>query len=307
MPRFSNRAGDERETPPQPLPYEERGFQSDRPTSPLLTDRVPSRWRLGRGLRGLARLRSLQRALTLAAVVLLVVATVAACGGSNDDDEGVAPVMSTFTPVPADFTPEAVQTRSARETAFSETETAQPNVTATPPSGSPDGSPVEATPRATLAPGEVRPPDAILRTPSGDTFGKVGSWNFYYADTDVGAQVDAPYVPLPGDAVSWPNGTTARIEVPNSPYAVRSAAIDFYTYDDNVALPQTTDGVPTGEIAFFPQTPPSQQAQIPGPTISVTVDLAPGDYLVSARIDWDAPATSAGELFTQYVYVIRVD
>ncbi|HYI15028.1 MAG TPA: hypothetical protein VEX37_06535 [Thermomicrobiales bacterium] len=241
--------------------------------------------------------------LTFAAVVLLLVAVVAACGGSDDDDGGVVPVMSTFTPVPPDYTPEAAQTRAAHETAFSETQTAQPDVTATPPSG----SPVEGTPRATLAPGEVRPPDAILRTPSGDTFGVIGSWNFYYADTDTGAKVDAPYVPLPGDAVNWPNGTTAQIEVPNSPYAVRSAAIDFYTYDDNVALPQTTDGVPTGEIAFFPQTPPSQQAQIPGPTVSVAVDLPPGDYLVSSRIDWDAPATTEGELFTQYVYVIRVD
>ncbi len=271
----------------------------------MLVSKAPSPFRAGYPLGG-GWGRGFSHTLTFAAVVLLLVAVVAACGG-DDDDEGVVPVMSTFTPVPPDFTPEAAQTRSARETAFSQTQTAQPNVTATPPSGSPQGSPVQGTPRATLAPGEVRPPDAILRTPSGDTFGAVGSWNFYYADTDTGAKVDAPYVPLPDDAVNWPSGTTAQIEVPNSPYAVRSAAIDFYTYDENVALPQTTAGVPTGEIAFFPQTPPSQQAQIPGPTISVTIDLPPGDYLVSSRINWDAPATTEGELFTQYVYVIRVD
>lgn len=256
-----------------------------------------------------------RRGLAFAAVVILLVAAVAACGGG--DDGGPGPdnvVMSTFTPVPPDFTPEALRTRSARETAFAATGTAQGETTPTPPAaGTPDASvPAEGSPRATARPGEIRPPDAILRTASGDTLGSLGSSNYLDPETQTGAFFEAPYVPLPGNAVTWVNGATARIDVPNSPYAVASATIELYTYDENVALPTRPDGSTTGEIAFFRQTEPSQQVQINGADLTATADVPPGDYIVSARLTWDAPPVAVGdtgvqEQFTQYVYVIKVE
>jgi hypothetical protein len=251
--------------------------------------------------------RGFRRALTLAAAILLIVSLVAACGGGDDDDDdGVVAVLSTFTATPPDFTPEAIQTRSARETAYSETQTAQPNVSPTAPA---DISPVEGTPQATLAPGEVRPPEAILQTPGGEVSGAIGNSNFLDPEVGSGASIEAKYVPLPGGAVSWATGATATIDVPNSPYPVQSATIELYSFDENVARPTRPDGSPTGELAFFPQTEPSQQTPVNGPAISVASDVPPGNYIVSARIVWGAPPEIVAqfeEQFTQYVYVVRV-
>lgn len=260
-----------------------------------------------------------QRGLIVSAVIVLLVAAVAACGGSDDSDDGNGPnvVMSTFTPVPPDFTPEVVQTRSARETEFAQTATAQPNAptnepsTGTPPSGS--QIPASGTPMATPQQGEVRPPEVVLRTPGGQVAGVVGDSNYLDPQLQAGASIDAPYVPLPGSALSWAVGSSATFTVANLPYPVRSASVEFFSFDENVARPTNPDGSPTGELAFFPQIPPAQQIPINGSsvdsTITVTPEVAPGNYIVTTTIVWDvAPEIEAQteEQFTQYVYVVRV-
>jgi hypothetical protein len=256
-----------------------------------------------------------RRGLLLATASLLLIGAAAACGGDDDDDTaGDRAVMSTFTPVPPDFTPEVIQTRSAQETAYSATQTAEPNVTATAPAvtpvvGTPDGSPVEGTPQATAQPGEVRPPEALLRTPGGEVAGAIGSSNFLDPVLGSGASIEAPYVPLPSGAVSWATGSTASIHVPNSPYPVQSATVEIYSFDENVARPTQPDGTPTGELAFFPQTEPSQEFSIDGATLNLVTDVPAGNYIVSARIIWGAPPEIVAqfeEQFTQYVFVVRV-
>ena len=223
--------------------------------------------------------------------------------------------MSTFTPVPPDFTPEALKTQSARGTEFAQTATAQPNAPTNQPStdASPSGSQVPTTPLATAQPGEVRPPEVVLRTPGGETVGIVGDSNYLDPQLQAGASIDAPYVPLPGSALSWMVNSPATFTVTNLPYPVRSASVEFFSFDENVARPTNPDGSPTGELAFFPQIPPAQQIPINGSsvdsTITVTPDVAPGNYIVTATIVWDvAPEIEAQteEQFTQYVYVVRV-
>lgn len=252
--------------------------------------------------------------LALTAAVVLLVTLVAACGGGGDDDDGgVVAVKSTFTPTPPDFTPVVLQTRSARETAFAQESTAQANTTPTAPSSpaSPRAeTPLTGTPAATPRPGEIRPPDAVLRTGRGDLLGIVGDSNYLDPVSGAGAKVDAPYVPLQANALSWAAGAAARVEAPNSPYPVGSATAELYTYNDNVALPQSTQGVPTGEIAFYAQTDPAQQATVQGPNISITPQVAPGDYILAVRIVWAASpeiVTQFGEQYTQYIYVVKVE
>jgi hypothetical protein len=217
--------------------------------------------------------------------------------------------MSTFTPVPPDFTPEVIQTQSARQTEAAQVSPEASNATPTaPPAITPNGSAVtpNGSPVATTQPGEIRPPDAIFRSNSGQAAGAIGNSNFVDPATETGATISAPYVPLPDGAAGWPVNSEARIEVPNSPYAVRSAMVEIYSFDENVARPQNPDGSTTGELAFYPQTQPAQQVPVVGASIVLTPDVDPGNYLVVARIVWDAPEAAGSEQFTQYVFVVRV-
>lgn len=251
------------------------------------------------------------------AVILLLLAAVAACGsdeGSGDDatavsgsptrgNDGPDVVMSTFTPTPPDHTPEAVQTADALRTQ----QASSPTAGTTTPS---DGSPQPGEPTPTPAPNEVRSPEVRLVTAAGDLVGAIGSFNWYDAELDSGGKFDVPYVFLPNGTVDWPQGTTARLEVPDSPYAVRSATISIYTFDDNVAIPTNEQGNPiTGGYAFLPQQDPLQREELTGATIETGVDVPPGNYIVEARVVWDGPAEveqSIGELYTQYVFVVTV-
>lgn len=261
--------------------------------------------------------RLLRGAALSLAVILLLLAAVAACGGDegNDGDatdatgsptrDGSGPdvVVSTFTPTPPDNTPAALQTRIAVQTQQATTPT---------PGGTPQqsGSPQPGEPTPTRAGNEVRSPEVRLVTGTGELVGEIGSFNWYDAELDTGGKFDVPYVFLPNGNVDWPQGTTARLEVAESPYAIRSATLSFYSFDDNVAIPTNEQGNPiTGGYAFLPQQDPLQQEQIAGPEITMSANVAPGNYIVEARVVWDGPADveqSIGELTTQYVFVVTV-
>ena len=126
----------------------------------------------------------------------------------------------------------------------------------------------------------------------------------------------APYIDLPDDSATLVTGTGLQIVVPDSPFAVASAEFSVYTLDGNVAYPQDPQGGTTDELAFVPQTPPSWQGTVPGPTITLTPQLSPDSYIVSVKIIWqippdffETPQDQTGapfQLHTQYVYGLIV-
>jgi hypothetical protein len=245
---------------------------------------------------------------SVAAVALLALGAVAACGGDEGADRtnpnpGPTFTIATFTPVPPDFTPEAFQTSQAQQTAFAQTATAQPPVTATiPPSVT-----IQPDPNVTpAAENEIRPPDAVLRTVGGDALGSIGSYNWFNPTLQSGAEITAPYVPLPDAVASWATGTAGRIDVPNSPFAVVSAGVTIYTARENTAIPTDLQGNPSDELAFYPQQAPVQQMTVQDPSLSITPAVEPGEYIMSVTINWQTPQNLPSPLYTQYVYLVTV-
>jgi hypothetical protein len=134
-------------------------------------------------------------ALVCMASMLALVAAVA-CGGDEGSDEPTPAgqrtmviSQATFTPVPPNFTPEALQTRAALQTAYWQTATAQPSVAAT----APPNVTMPSAPIATAAPNEVRPPDALLRTSVGEVLGSIGSFNWVSLELQAGGNISVPY------------------------------------------------------------------------------------------------------------------
>jgi hypothetical protein len=147
----------------------------------------------------------------------------------------------------------------------------------------------------------------ILRTPSGDAIASLGSFNWYDFELLSGADVKAPYIDLPDGSATMATGSGFQIVVPDSPLAVASADTTVYTVEGNVAYPQDAQGVASNQLAFVPQTPASWQGSVPGPTITVTPQLPPGNYIVSVKINWQTPADFGVPLHTQYVFGLVVE
>ena len=254
----------------------------------------------------------MRRAATLVALLAGVALVAAvACGG----DEGTDPPgtsrsertmivsIETFTPVPPDYTPEALRTRSAQQTAYAQTATALPPLPAT----APPNVTVQPGPLATAAPGEIRPPDALLQTSGGETTGAVGSFNWFSVETQKGANISAPYVIVSESDVTWATGTAAQIVVPNSPFGVTGADIAVYNVEGNMVIPTDPSGSPIGDRpAFFAQEQPLQQQRVDGATISVQPNVPPGRYIVEVRIDFAAPPELPFPLFVQYAFSVNV-
>jgi hypothetical protein len=264
----------------------------------------------------------------VAALLLLAVSVAVACGGDDDEPEGgdvdvettdttdaspegtddeIEVVMSTFTPTPPDNTPESVRERERQQTAFAETQTAQPQTTATQP---PDVTINPNTPVATIPSNAVRPPELVMGTSAGQQSGTIGSMNWYDPVRNAGYNGDTPYVQMPTGNLDWASDTEASFTVPESPYAVRSTQINVFVYDDNVAIPQNSQGQVIGDYVFARQTDPVDQEQIEGATISINPDLEPGNYIIEAVVTWDGPPELEAQyneaLFTQYVFVVTV-
>lgn len=222
---------------------------------------------------------------------------------SGGDGEGATAVLATFTPVPPDFTPEAIQTRSAYQTAGALTATAQGAITATAPPATtfdpniptPTGSPT------TL----IIPPGAGFSTSAGIAPGAIGSYNWYDMRFNRGAEITAPYVILPDGGANWATSTQGRLEIGDSPYAVQSAEIKFYAFDGNVAIPTDQAGNPGDTPAFYPQQPPLRQFAIQGADVVFTPDVGPGRYLLNIRVNWSTP-TGLNPLWTEYVFIVDV-
>lgn len=249
------------------------------------------------GARGRLRLTGL---VLLGALLLALVAV--ACGGDDDDDGdggenasvtadgegtpgrgGPEVIMSTFTPVPPDFTPEVMQTAAAQQTAYAQTATAQPATTATPPPAvSPPSGPV-----ATVPGNQIQPPDVFLQTPGGRVAGSKGSYNWYEIDLDTGAEVRAPYIVLDQGSMLWASGTGGELDVPDADFPVGSVRIEFFDYETNVAIPQNPDGTVMGDdLAFFQQNPAVRSLDAPGPTVSFQPEVPSGTYIILATVNW---------------------
>jgi hypothetical protein len=254
------------------------------------------------------------------ALVLFIGAFTAACMGDDDDpgdsgdlnaqispasgdDDDATPVLATFTPVPPNFTPEVVQTRSALETAAALTATIQAQTTATaPPAVTFDPN----IPTPTGTPGNlIIPPGAGLATSGGIAPGSIGSYNWYDLRFNRGAEVQAPYVILPAGGATWAGGTLARLEVGESPYAVQSAEVKLFVMDQNVAIPTDQSGTPGDTPAFYPQTPPVRQLTIEGADIAFTPEVSPGRYIVQVRANWSTPV-GLNPLWTEYIFIVDV-
>lgn len=221
---------------------------------------------------------------------------------SGDDTDDSTPVLATFTPVPPDFTPEAVRTRSALQTAAALTATAQAQVTATaPPSVTVNPFPVTGT----IPLNTIIPPNVGLITSGGAAPSALGSYNWYDLRFNRGAEVTAPYVLLPDGGAQWAGGTEARLEVASSPYAVMSAEIKFFVFDQNVAIPTDQSGKPGDRPAFYAQTAPVRQLSLQGPDIRFTPEVGPGRYIVDMRVNWSTP-TGLNPLWTQYIFIVDV-
>ena len=259
----------------------------------------------------------------VSAMLLLVIALAVACGGSNDDDNpvndasaspsadgedgGIDVVMSTFTPTPENNTPASIQTREAQQTAFVETQTAGPNASPTSP---PDVTVNPQTPVSTIPANAVKPPDLMMATSGGEQVASIGGFNWYDPELNAGYNGDVPYVALPNSNLEWASSTEASVTVPDSPFAVRSAEVNIFVYNDNVATPQNAQGQVIGGLVYARQTEPVQQMTADGANITLTPDVEPGNYIVEVFITWDAPAeleAAGGEpLSTQYVFVVTV-
>lgn len=264
------------------------------------------------GTRGRLRLAAW---LVAAATLLALVAV--ACGGGGDDDEGTPGastdpngtptrsgpevVMSTFTPVPPDYTPEIMQTAAAQQTAYQQTATLQPQVTATvPPAVNTPSGPV-----ATVPGNQVQPPDVFLQTPGGRLQGSKGSYNWYDIELDTGAEVRAPYVILDQGSVLWASGTGGEIVVPDAAYPVQSVNVGFFDYETNVAIPQNTDGTLVGQdYAFYQQNPAVRSFDAQGPTVAFQPEVPSGTYIILVTVVWQNDFNLP--LQSTYAYVVQV-
>jgi hypothetical protein len=223
---------------------------------------------------------------------------------SSGDEDDPTPMLATFTPVPPNFTPEAVQTRSYLQTAGALTATAQAQVTSTAPPAS-TFDPNIPTPTGSVAVNQIIPPGAGLATSGGIAPGSIGSYNWYDLRFNRGAEVTAPYVILPEGGADWASGTQARLEVGASPYAVTGAEIKLYIFDQNVAIPTDQSGNPGDTPAFYPQTGPVRQLTVQGADILFTPEVSPGRYIVEMRVDWSTPV-GLNPLWTQYIFIVDV-
>lgn len=269
----------------------------------------------------------LRRVVTMAGIglagLLLVGAMTSACMGDDNDDRGDSgdlnvkvtagsggnddeptAVLATFTPVPPNFTPEALQTRVALQTAAAETAAAQPSVPATaPPEVTID--PNIPTPTGTVAGDLIIPAGANLVTSGGVAPGSIGSFNWFDPRFNKGAEITAPYVLLPETGVSWATGTSARLEIGESPYAVTGATITIYPFEGNTAIPTDQSGTPGDTPAFYPQTPPTRQVTLEGADIAITPEVPAGRYIVEMRVNWSTPE-GLNQLWTQYIFLVDV-
>lgn len=272
-----------------------------------------------------ARFRMLRVIALMCATLLLVVAVAAACGGDegNDDpdstagaspeadggdgDDEIVVVMETFTPTPENNTPASLQTRSAQQTAFAETQTAQPDSPSTAP---PDITVNPNTPAATIPANAVKPPDLVLNTSAGTQTGAIGGYQWYDLELNAGGDFDVPYVALPDTNLEWASATTAELTVPESPFAIRSTEVNVFVYDDNIATPQDAQGQIVGDYVFAKQTDPVRQETIQGSDITLNQDVEPGNYIFEVTVTWDAPdnleAVFESPLSTQYVFLVTV-
>jgi hypothetical protein len=242
------------------------------------------------------------------AVVALVAAV--ACGVDEGSDEPTPAgqrtmviSQATFTPVPPNFTPEALQTRAALQTAYWQTATAQPSVAAT----APPNVTMPSGPVATAAPNEIRPPDALLRTAAGEVLGSIGSFNWVSLELQAGGNISVPYVFVTESGTTLATGTSAQLVVPSSSFAVTGAGIALYNLDTNMVIPTDQSGQPIGtEPAFFPQESPVWEQRVEGANITIAPQAPPGRYILSVRVDFQTPDGLPDPLFTQYVFAVNV-
>ena len=209
--------------------------------------------------------------------------------------------MSTFTPVPPDYTPEIMQTAAAQQTAYQQTATLQPQVTATvPPAVNTPSGPV-----ATVAGNQVQPPDVFLQTPGGRLQGSKGSYNWFEIELDTGADVRAPYIILDQGSVLWANGTGGEIVVPDADFPVQAVTVGFYDYETNVAIPQNTDGTLVGQdYAFYQQNPAVRSFEAAGPTVAFQPEVPSGSYIILVTVVWQNDFNLP--LQSTYAYVVQV-
>lgn len=226
--------------------------------------------------------------------LLLIGATViVACGddegntprSTRDDDGTPVVVLSTFTPVPPNFTPEVLQTRAAAQTAAVMTATAQPPTTATVP----PAVTIPSGPVPTVAANEIRPPDAVLQVLASSGTGSIGSYSWFDPDLGSGADITAPYVILPEQTVTWSGSPVAQISVPSAAFPVTSADIRIFSLAENTVIPTTQQGQVSSRLAFYATTAPLQQLTVQGAVITFTPSVPPGEYVIEVRIHFETP------------------
>jgi hypothetical protein len=243
--------------------------------------------------------------------VLLMIAGIA-CGGDGNSgraDSRDTVSIQTFTPTPPDHTPEALVTREAQQTAWAQTATAQPAVTATPPVA---GTRVEGT-REPAGPGtpnpedEIRPPDMFLDTNGGQAQAALGSFNWCEIRLLQCASIQFGYLILEHGSVTWSAGTPGVITTPNASLAPLTAELALYLHDENVVIPVNASGQVIGDKpAFVALTEPAQTFSVSGPDISVTPDVPPGRYVLSVNMNWTLPEGATLPLYTNYAFVVEI-
>lgn len=237
-----------------------------------------------------------------ALTIVLLVAGVA-CMGDDGPRRGPTFTISTFTPTPPDHTPEALVTRDAQATAWSQTATAAPAVTATPPGATTEPG-AGQTP---VGDDEIRPPDLILTTDGGQTRASVGSFNWCSSVMNQCADIRAGYVVLNEASGSWSAGTAGTITTPNTEFPPQNAEAMLYVHDDNAAIPQDETGTIIGsDLAFVPMTAPMQIETFSGTDMTMTPTVAPGKYILVVQVNWETPAGVSRPLHTQYAFVVEI-
>lgn len=259
--------------------------------------------------------RSARRASVLSVALLAASLVLAACGGvgagDSGDDSTPGWVMATFTPVPPDFTPEAIQTRAAAQAAATETAAVEPETSGT-PATTEGGTPAASTSCvAERQLNEIRPPDVYVTANGARACGNPGAYIWFDPDLGQGADVQPQQgVGVPEAGVRSSTGSSISLVASESPYAIESAVVSLFVYDENIAIPQDESGRIISETpVFVPRSEPVWSTNIEEGDITFTPDVEPGRYLLAARVNWDAPTEveqAYEPLYTSYLFEVTV-
>ena len=190
--------------------------------------------------------------------------------------------------------------------------------TATSPSAAASSTLVSARsgprlPTPTAGPNEIRPPELVIITPTGQSVGIVAANAWYDPVTETLSAFEfSGQVILATDPIELPADSEANFEVQeSSPFPAGSTDIAFYRYDGNIAMPINPQGQVIGtDPAYVRQEDPVAELQLDGEPLVLANPVPAGKYIVDVTIRWPIPAEAAQrapeEAKTEYVFVVVV-